>query len=623
MPAWYIARLADLLHLDAHLGERGAQRLLEVLGPRRVALPRVGYGAERPTDVVAPLRRGPRRGPCGSGRSRPTSAGGARRRPRRRSSSATKWGVRNSRRLPRWIGPGRARAGGDGHEVALAGVADRVVRGSGHPVGGVAGLSAPAAACHRCRRPAGLLGLARAARLSAGRELVKRRKRRSRPPWRLRRLAPLLWSDPGRSPESGARSPVSRGRCLPNWLAPAGGTNLPPCPPTVLVRPRGRSGLDRDVRASSTTRSSRPPATRSWGWPACCRLSRDVLLRDLAPLLELGLVRLDGQAGDRPADGRRRRRPGPPRGARWRGRRASGSTALAGAVPHLVAASTRPDEADVADVRPIDGELSSGGNSLELLGQMLRTSRGDMLWLRPDAWAMPRESAVSAMLAEAIATGRKSRAIYPVRALSEAPEALQTRARIGEQIRVISELPTRMFILGHDHAVLPEPLGFADEPRVHIRQRSIVDGADLCGSTRCGHARRRCPTSTRARRDPTCGASCSSSSSPAATDEIIARKLGISLRTVRRRVAAMMAELGRGHPVPGGRRGLPSRLDLVRAAPCCTPQARCARSGCARARRSRRRPRRRTPRPGPRPRCRAGRRTSSRSWCSPLRSLAT
>ena len=133
----------------------------------------------------------------------------------------------------------------------------------------------------------------------------------------------------------------------------------------------------------------------------------------------------------------------------------------------------------LSEVRPLDGELSSGGNALELIGQMLRTSRGDMLWLRPDAWSMPRESAVSQMLAEAMATGRRSRAIYPVRALHEAPEALRTRARLGEQIRVISELPTRMFILGDAHAVLPEPLGFADEPRVHIRQRSVVAALTL------------------------------------------------------------------------------------------------------------------------------------------------
>ena len=62
---------------------------------------------------------------------------------------------------------------------------------------------------------------------------------------------------------------------------------------------------------------------------------------------------------------------------------------LSSAVPHLVAATTRPDPTHVTEVHPLDGELSSGGNPLELLQLMMRTSRGDMLWLRPDAWRMP------------------------------------------------------------------------------------------------------------------------------------------------------------------------------------------------------------------------------------------
>ena len=45
--------------------------------------------------------------------------------------------------------------------------------------------------------------------------------------------------------------------------------------------------------------------------------------------------------------------------------------------------------------RPAGGPASS----------CFRTSRGDMLWLRPDAWAMPRESQVSELVGEAIATG--------------------------------------------------------------------------------------------------------------------------------------------------------------------------------------------------------------------------
>lgn len=272
------------------------------------------------------------------------------------------------------------------------------------------------------------------------------------------------------------------------------------------------------------------------------QVSRGELLRNLVPLLELGLVVIDGE-----------RVVVPPMASvvadLVRGEASRASTvasrldALAWAVPHLVAASTRPDDSEFSEVRPLDGELSSGGDPLEMIGKMLRTSRGDMLWLRPDAWAMTRESKVSLLLAEAMAGGRRSRAIYPVRALNEAPDALRTRARLGEQIRVISELPTRMFILGDSHAVLPEPLGFADEPRVHIRQRSVVAAlihwfhalwatATPVPAFDTGEAR---PDLRRFLLEQLVAG---------AQDEAIARKLGISLRTVRRRVAALMVELG-------------------------------------------------------------------------------
>ena len=48
--------LGDLLHLDPHRVQGVEQRLLEVLGPRRVALPRVGYAAQRAADVLGVRR---------------------------------------------------------------------------------------------------------------------------------------------------------------------------------------------------------------------------------------------------------------------------------------------------------------------------------------------------------------------------------------------------------------------------------------------------------------------------------------------------------------------------------------------------------------------------------------
>jgi DNA-binding CsgD family transcriptional regulator len=268
----------------------------------------------------------------------------------------------------------------------------------------------------------------------------------------------------------------------------------------------------------------------------------DRLLRDLAPLLERGLVVVTED-----------RVEVPPlaealsalvlQEARTAAVSATKLAELSSAVPHLVAATTRPDRQLFSDVRPVDGELSSGGNPLELLQLMIRTSRGDMLWLRPDAWAMPRESRVSEMLAEAIASGRRSRAIYPVRAVTEAPEALRVRARLGEEVRVMSEVRTRMFILGDAHAVLPEPLGFADEPRVHVRQRSIVAALTLWFESMWASAM---PVPELEAGDISLDGRqfLLEQLMAGATDEVIARKLGIGLRTVRRRIASLMIELG-------------------------------------------------------------------------------
>lgn len=271
--------------------------------------------------------------------------------------------------------------------------------------------------------------------------------------------------------------------------------------------------------------------------------SRKALLKDLALLLDQGLVRLEADRVLVPplatviADLLQRE-----------GRRAAVVAdrlrSLSTAVPRLVAATTRPDESDFDEVRPLDGELSSGGNPIELLGWMLRSSQGDMLWLRPDIWAMPpRESAASQLLAEAMATGRRSRAIYPMRALTEAPEALRTRARLGEQIRVISEVPTRMFILGDSHAVLPEPLGYSDDPRIHVRQRSIVAALTRWFEAMWTSAAP-VPELDLGEARPDLRRFVLEQLMAGASDEVIARKLGVSLRTVRRRIASLMDDLG-------------------------------------------------------------------------------
>ncbi|HEY3528725.1 MAG TPA: helix-turn-helix domain-containing protein [Nocardioides sp.] len=214
---------------------------------------------------------------------------------------------------------------------------------------------------------------------------------------------------------------------------------------------------------------------------------------------------------------------------------------LARAVPLLVAARTRPAPGEVEDVQALDGELSSGGNALELLTAMIEQSRGDLLFLRPDAWQMPRESAISRVVARAIASGRRSRAVYPLRALHEAPETLHQRVDGGEEVRLIDEMPTRLMVIGVTHAIVPEPLGYSDSPRLLVRQGALVAALTLLFEL---YWEKAVPVSELSGPRSTERTFLLRQLQAGAKDEQISRTMGLSLRTVRRRISDLMIELG-------------------------------------------------------------------------------
>ena len=286
--------------------------------------------------------------------------------------------------------------------------------------------------------------------------------------------------------------------------------------------------------------------------------SPEELRADLAPLLDNEIVRIEdsrvfvespAQAvarllADQAGDAARARRR---------------LDALAAAVPFLTAGAARPAPGEVHDVTPIDGEISSGGQPVALIAALMAQSKGDILWLRPDQWRIPREDAMREVLRDVIASGRRSRAIYPARALHEAPDTLRARAEIGEQIRVLPDLPTRMFIIGTTHAVLPEPLGFTDEPRSLVRQQGLVEALILLFELMWERAAP-VPSLDRGEARPDLRRFLLQQLASGAQDEQVARTLGLSLRTVRRRVADVLDRARRRHPLPGRCGGGPARL---------------------------------------------------------------
>jgi DNA-binding CsgD family transcriptional regulator len=213
---------------------------------------------------------------------------------------------------------------------------------------------------------------------------------------------------------------------------------------------------------------------------------------------------------------------------------------LARSIEFLGAAGSRPGPGEVEDLGGIDGEVSTGGNALALLTALIESSKGDLLFLRPDTWAMPRESAISQVVGRAVTSGRRSRAIYPIRALNQVPEVLQARIDEGEEVRVIDAMPTRLFVISPTHAVLPEPLGFADEPRLLVRQGALVEALTLLFELYWERSMAVPSLETRVDQRAFLVRQLASG----AKDEQIARTLGLSLRTVRRRVADLMIELG-------------------------------------------------------------------------------
>jgi hypothetical protein len=273
-----------------------------------------------------------------------------------------------------------------------------------------------------------------------------------------------------------------------------------------------------------------------------CQLTPDAVLETLAEPFRLGLVREDDQrlfVLD-PAEAVVRMLDQQATETDLSRRRLEG---LSLAVQHLYGASAGPAPGTVNGVRPIDGEVSAGGQPVALLTSLIRESRGDLLWWRPDQFREPREDAMAAVVAEAIAAGRSSRAVYPARALTEAMPTLVARAQVGEQIRVVPELPSRLLIIGRTHAITPEPLGFADEPRLLIRQRGLVEALALLFELMWEKATPVVGLERGAAR-PDLRRLLLQQLAAGAKDEQIARALGTSLRTVRRRIADLLIELG-------------------------------------------------------------------------------
>lgn len=209
---------------------------------------------------------------------------------------------------------------------------------------------------------------------------------------------------------------------------------------------------------------------------------------------------------------------------------------LSQAMPYVAGSTVRTPAAHVDDERPLDGEVVTSGSMLRSLQTMIHATAGDLMWLRPDLWTVDYSRDLDAM----VAAGREVRAIYPARALNEAPHELADNAAHGEQIRILPEVPLRLMVVKGAVAVIPEPLGLGSSPRIVVRQQGLVDLVATYFETLWTHA---APVYDFHRATDTARRLLLQQLAQGAQDEQIARRLGVSLRTVRRRVAELMSEL--------------------------------------------------------------------------------
>ncbi|MGZ5416805.1 MAG: DNA-binding response regulator [Nocardioides sp.] len=184
---------------------------------------------------------------------------------------------------------------------------------------------------------------------------------------------------------------------------------------------------------------------------------------------------------------------------------------------------------------------------IDVVRSLTVRSTGDLLWIRPDQWRIPEGAKADAWVRGLLRSGRRSRVIYPARVLEEAPDMVRRRAELGEHVRVLAEVPGRLAVMGSSAALIPNRFDLPDDQLLIIRQPSLVvaltqlfeslwdralavPGLDAFGedddAVRVSDRRLLLDQLARG-----------------AKDEQIARTLGLSLRTVRRRVAELMDEL--------------------------------------------------------------------------------
>jgi DNA-binding CsgD family transcriptional regulator len=214
---------------------------------------------------------------------------------------------------------------------------------------------------------------------------------------------------------------------------------------------------------------------------------------------------------------------------------------LRAAIPDY-AAEERGAELVGSALQPV--EVHAGPEVEAVVDALIRSTTGEVLLIHTVEWLdRPGWPKQDTLITREAAGGRGVRSIYPTEALHR-PQWLATVRRwaeLGEDVRLFPSPPLRLMVFGVQAALVPVESGSSPARRVIVRTPGVVDALRLLFETLWRQSVSLPGTQPAGDRQST---QILKLLAAGAKDETIARQLGLSLRTVRRRVAELSSELG-------------------------------------------------------------------------------
>lgn len=188
-------------------------------------------------------------------------------------------------------------------------------------------------------------------------------------------------------------------------------------------------------------------------------------------------------------------------------------------------------------------EVFSLGEAISLIEDLQRSTTGEVLSCHPARRVEVNSTAYNMLVAAQLRDGRPMRGLYPLEILEHPRRhgwALEW-LRAGERIRLVTKPMPSMAIFGDEYALVASPQGPPGGDLILVRAPALIAISrllfDLAWTTAIPLEDPEQPGSSDHRRLLELLAL-------GVKDEAIARHFDVSLRTVRRRVADLLAELG-------------------------------------------------------------------------------